>query len=221
MDLAVADLRKKMQQLAQKIKALGPVNPNALLEYDELNKRYQFMQKQAKDLVEAKSNLEKILADMDTAMTKQFKDAFAKIQEYFAAIFVRLFGGGKAELKLLDEKDVLNTGVDILITLPQKKQQNLAALSGGERSLTVIALLFAFLKYRPSPFSVLDEIDAALDEANVVRFGSFLKEFAGKTQFIVVTHRKGTMEAVDTMYGVTIEAAGVSKILSVKINDVK
>lgn len=221
MDLAVADLRKKMQQLAQKIKALGPVNPNALLEYDELNKRYQFMQKQAEDLVEAKSNLEKILADMDTAMTKQFKDAFAKIQEYFAAIFVRLFGGGKAELKLLDEKDVLNTGVDILITLPQKKQQNLAALSGGERSLTVIALLFAFLKYRPSPFSVLDEIDAALDEANVVRFGSFLKEFAGKTQFIVVTHRKGTMEAVDTMYGVTIEAAGVSKILSVKINDVK
>ena len=176
---------------------------------------------QAKDLVEAKENLEHIIADMDEAMTKQFKEAFAQIQVYFADIFVRLFGGGKAELKLLDEHDVLNTGVDILVTLPQKKRQNLSALSGGERALTVIALLFSFLRYRPSPFSVLDEIDAPLDEANVVRFGSFLREFAENTQFIVVTHRKGTMESVDTMYGVTIEDAGVSKILSVKLDDIE
>jgi len=134
---------------------------------------------------------------------------------------VRLFGGGKAELELLDKEDVLNTGVEILVQLPQKKRQNLSALSGGERALTVIALLFAFLKYRPSPFSVLDEIDAPLDEANVVRFGSFLREFSQSTQFIVVTHRKSTMESVDRMYGVTIEDAGVSRILSVKLDEVE
>jgi len=133
---------------------------------------------------------------------------------------VRLFGGGQAELQLTDRENVLNSGVDILVTLPQKKRQNLSALSGGERALTVIALLFSFLRYRPSPFSVLDEIDAPLDEANVVRFGQFLKEFSTGTQFIIVTHRKGTMESVDTMYGVTIEDAGVSRILSVKLDDI-
>ena len=216
-----AEIRSQMQTLERKLKELGPVNPNALEEYEELSKRHDFMAKQAGDLTTAKEDLERILADMDEAMTKQFKEAFAQIQVYFADIFVRLFGGGKAELKLLDEEDVLNSGVDILVTLPQKKRQNLSALSGGERALTVIALLFSFLRYRPSPFSVLDEIDAPLDEANVVRFGSFLKEFAENTQFIVVTHRKGTMEAVDTLYGVTIEDAGVSKILSVKIDEVE
>ena len=216
-----AEIRSQMQTLERKLKELGPVNPNALEEYEELSKRHDFMAKQAGDLTTAKEDLERILADMDEAMTKQFKEAFAQIQVYFADIFVRLFGGGKAELKLLDEEDVLNSGVDILVTLPQKKRQNLSALSGGERALTVIALLFSFLRYRPSPFSVLDEIDAPLDEANVVRFGSFLKEFAENTQFIVVTHRKGTMEAVDTLYGVTIEDAGVSKILSVKIDEIE
>jgi chromosome segregation protein len=221
MDAEPGDIKTNMQRLEHKLKELGPVNPNALEEYEELSQRHDFMQKQAGDLNSAKEDLERILAEMDEAMTKQFKEAFAQIQVYFADIFVRLFGGGKAELKLLDEDDVLNTGVDILVTLPQKKRQNLSALSGGERALTVIALLFSFLRYRPSPFSVLDEIDAPLDEANVVRFGSFLKEFADNTQFIVVTHRKGTMEAVDTLYGVTIEDAGVSKILSVKIDDVE
>ena len=219
LDLAPPELHYRMKEIERKIKELGPVNPNALEEYGEQKKRHDFMQGQAADLMEAKSNLERIIADMDEAMTRQFKGAFKQIQAYFAEIFVRLFGGGKAELKLLDEDDVLNAGVDILVTLPQKKRQNLSALSGGERALTVIALLFSFLRYRPSPFSVLDEIDAPLDEANVVRFGSFLKEFAENTQFIVVTHRKGTMEAVDTMYGVTIEDAGVSKILSVKLDE--
>lgn len=221
LDIEPPEVYRRMKELDKKIKELGPVNPNALEEYEEQQKRHDFMQGQANDLIEAKDNLESLIADMDEAMTKQFKEAFAQIQTYFGEIFVRLFGGGKAELKLLDEDDVLNTGVDILVTLPQKKRQNLSALSGGERALTVIALLFSFLRYRPSPFSVLDEIDAPLDEANVVRFGSFLKEFSENTQFIVVTHRKGTMEAVDTMYGVTIEDAGVSKILSVKLDDIK
>ncbi len=215
----VESLRRKMREQKEKLEALGPVNPNAVKEYEELNERHTFLTAQSEDLVKAKEDLGKILQEMDTAMTEQFTAAFADIQKYFADIFVRLFGGGKAELRLLDDSDVLNTGVDILVTLPQKKRQNLAALSGGERTLTVIALLFSFLRYRPSPFSVLDEIDAPLDEANVARFGKFLREFAEETQFIVVTHRKGTMEVVDTMYGVTIEDAGVSRLLSVKLED--
>lgn len=213
------DLASKIAILETKLDELGAVNPHAINEYEELKARHDFMTGQVDDLVTAKADLEKILVDMDKAMTQQFSDAFSKIQEYFTEIFVRLFGGGTAELKLLDDSDVLNSGIEIMVTVPQKKRQNLAALSGGERALTVIALLFAFLKYKPSPFSVLDEIDAPLDEANVVRFGNFLKEFSADTQFIVVTHRKGTMEAADTMYGVTIEEAGVSRMLSVKLAD--
>ena len=209
-----------MKGLKHQLDKLGPVNPNALQEYEDMAARHAFLEKQATDLQEARANLQRILDEMDAAMTKQFKEAFHDIQRYFADIFVRLFGGGAAELKLLEPDDVLASGVDILVTLPEKKRQNLAALSGGERALTVIALLFAFLKYRPSPFVVLDEIDAPLDEANVVRFGQFLKEFAAQTQFLVVTHRKGTMAAVDTMYGVTIEDAGVSKVLSVKLDEI-
>lgn len=221
LDLEPQALRARMQSLKKKMDDLGPVNPNAVEEYEKLQARHAFMKKQSDDLIEAKENLAHILAEMDEAMTEQFASAFADIQRYFGEIFVRLFGGGRAELKLLDEHDVLNSGIDILVTLPQKKRQSLAALSGGERALTVIALLFAFLRYRPSPFSVLDEIDAPLDEANVVRFGRFLQEFAKKTQFIVVTHRKGTMEAANALYGVTVEESGVSKILSVRLDDVE
>ncbi|MBQ1875174.1 MAG: chromosome segregation protein SMC [Selenomonas sp.] len=219
-DLPPETLKERMKGLKHQLDKLGPVNPNALQEYEDMAARHAFLEKQATDLQEARANLQRILDEMDAAMTKQFKEAFHDIQRYFADIFVRLFGGGAAELKLLEPDDVLASGVDILVTLPEKKRQNLAALSGGERALTVIALLFAFLKYRPSPFVVLDEIDAPLDEANVVRFGQFLKEFAAQTQFLVVTHRKGTMAAVDTMYGVTIEDAGVSKVLSVKLDEI-
>ena len=219
-DLPEEEIGARLKELSQKMQELGSVNPNALQEYEDLKKRRDFMEKQSSDLVEARENLLTILKEMDDKMTEQFKEAFAQIQVYFSEIFVRLFDGGKAELELLDPDDVLNTGVDILVQLPQKKRQNMSALSGGERALTVIALLFAFLKYRPSPFSVLDEIDAPLDEANVVRFGSFLREFAEQTQFIVVTHRKSTMESVDRMYGVTIEDAGVSRILSVKLDHI-
>ena len=221
MDVPAEDLQKRMKELERGIEALGDINHNAIQQYEDLERRHGFMSKQSGDLVKAKEDLLVILKEMDDEMTKRFKEAFAQIQIYFGEIFVRLFGGGKAELRLLDEENVLDTGVEILVQLPEKKRQNLSALSGGERALTVIALLFSFLRYKPSPFSVLDEIDAPLDEANVVRFGTFLREFSTNTQFIVVTHRKGTMESVDTMYGVTIEDAGVSKILSVKIEDVK
>ena len=167
---------------------------------------------------EAKENLLRIIKEMDATMTKQFKEAFARIKEHFNAIFAALVGGGRAEVRLTDETRVLEAGVEIEVQLPEKKQQNLSVLSGGERALTVIALLFAFLRVRPAPFVVLDEIDAPLDEANIMRFGRFLRDFAAHTQFVIVTHRKGTMEAADTMYGVTLEDAGVSKIISVRLD---
>ena len=220
LELTAAALRRRREELEAGIAALGAVNPHAIEEYDELRKRHDFMQQQSTDLMGAQENLQRILKEMDVTMTRQFREAFVKIREYFNEIFVELFGGGQANLFLTDEHDVLNSGVEIEVQLPEKKRQNLSALSGGERALTVIALLFSFLRCKPSPFSVLDEIDAPLDEANISRFGRFLREFAENTQFIIVTHRKGTMEAADTMYGITLESAGVSKIISVKLDEV-
>lgn len=212
-------LEERLQALERAIQALGSINPNAVEEYAEKKVRYEEEEKQIRDLREAKRDIEQIIQKIDQDMTRTFRDAFHRIQEYFNEIFVRLFGGGTAELRLTDKKNILDSGVEILVTLPEKKRQNLSALSGGERALTVIALLFSFLRYRPSPFSILDEIDAPLDEANVSRFGEFLREFAKNTQFIVVTHRKGTMRVADTMYGVTVEDAGVSKVLSIRLKD--
>jgi len=212
-------LEERLRALEDSIQSLGAVNPNAVEEYAEKKARYEEEEKQIADLRAAKQDIEQIIQKIDQDMTRTFRDAFHQIQEYFNEIFVRLFGGGIAELRLTDKADILSSGVEILVTLPDKKRQNLSALSGGERALTVIALLFSFLRYRPSPFSILDEIDAPLDEANVSRFGDFLKEFARNTQFIVVTHRKGTMRAADTMYGVTVEDAGVSKVLSIRMKD--
>ncbi|EFM24207.1 chromosome segregation protein SMC [Selenomonas sp. oral taxon 149] len=208
-----------LHELESAIQSLGTVNPNAIEEYEEKKARYEEEERQVEDLKSAKQDIEQIIQKIDQDMTRTFREAFRQIQEYFNKIFVRLFGGGIAELRLTDKEDILNSGVEILVTLPDKKRQNLSALSGGERALTVIALLFSFLRYRPSPFSILDEIDAPLDEANVLRFGDFLQEFAKHTQFIVVTHRKGTMRAADTMYGVTVEDAGVSKVLSIRLKD--
>lgn len=221
LDVSDTAVSRELRTLKGQIDALGPVNPQAVEEYEKLRERHDFLEKQSADLVQARDNLMKIIGEMDEAMTKQFREAFRAVQGYFQDTFARLFGGGEAELRLTDPQDILHAGVDILVTLPAKKRQNLSALSGGERALTVIALLFALFRYRPSPFSVLDEIDAALDEANVTRFGRFLQEFAGRTQFIVVTHRKGTMAAADTMYGVTIASAGVSKIISVRLDTEK
>ncbi len=219
LDLPFSALQHKVKELEGRIRELGAVNPNAIEEYEALNKRYTFLQKQSQDLIDAKEYLATIIAEMDTTMAKQFKEAFAQISVYFSEIFVKLFGGGQAKLILTDASDVLASGVEIEVEPPEKKLQNLSVLSGGERALTVIALLFAFLKYRPAPFSVVDEIDAPLDEANVNRFGAFLQEYAENTQFIVVTHRKGTMEAATVMFGVTVEDAGVSKIVSVRLED--
>lgn len=212
-------LAARVEELAAAIEELGPVNPAAIDEYARTKQRYQFLRTQYDDLTAAKDYLLAILKDIDATMAKQFKAAFAKINEHFGDLFVRLFGGGRAQLELADPNDILGTGIEILVQPPGKKQQNLALLSGGERALTVIALLFAFLTYRPTPFCVLDEIDAALDEANVQRFSEFLRDYAQSTQFVIVTHRKGTMEVADVMHGVTMEESGVSKLISVKFMD--
>ncbi|MDQ0204894.1 chromosome segregation protein SMC [Pectinatus haikarae] len=212
-------LLKEIKRLQNELADMGAVNPNAVKEYDALYERCKFMKTQLEDLLAAKINLQRIIDQMDLTMTKQFKEAFTLIGEYFDDIFEKLFGGGKARLLLTAPDDVLSSGVEIVVQSPGKKTQNLALLSGGERTLTVIALLFSFLQYSPAPFSVLDEIDAPLDEANIRRFGAFLRDYAAKTQFIIVTHRRGTMEAADVMYGVTIEDAGISKIISVKMEE--
>ena len=218
-DLEPGELKKKLRSLEHELNALGSVNPNAPQEYADLQQRHGFLSGNAEDLEKAKADLMQLIGEMEATMTKQFREAFLKINDFFGEIFVQLFGGGQAKIQLTDKENVLESGVNIMVTVPGKKTQNLSVLSGGERALTVVALLFSFLKYRPAPFSVLDEIDAPLDEANIGRFGTFLKEYAEHTQFIIVTHRKGTMESADTMYGVTIEDAGVSKVLSVKLQD--
>ena len=206
----------KVKTLTYSIEELGDINHAAVREYEELKKRYDELGAQMTDIIRAREDLKLLIANIENDMTERFKSAFAEIEKYFDDIFKRLFGGGRAALRLIDPNDVLNTGVIIIAELPNKKRQNLFALSGGERALTVIALLFALLAYKPSPFCVLDEIDAPLDEANLGRFSAFLKEYGEETQFIVVTHRKTTMEAADVMYGVTA-SEGVSQVLSVRI----
>lgn len=218
-DDSMENLTKFVRKLEQEIAALGPVNHAALAEYTSLQARYDFLQKQYQDLVDAKDYLASIITDIDKTMSVKFTAAFTKINEYFSDIFVRLFGGGSAQLKLVDPDNMLSTGIEIIVQPPGKKLQNLILLSGGERTLTVIALLFAFLTYRPAPFIVVDEIDASLDEANVDRLSEFLRDYAEHTQFIVVTHRKGTMEVATIIYGVTMEQSGVSRLISVKLMD--
>ena len=182
-----------------------------------MKERYDFMSEQRLDLEDTMSKLRKVIADMTQNMKEQFKEQFALINKNFQEVFRELFGGGNATLKLEDENNILECGIDINVQPPGKKLQNMMLLSGGERAFTAIALLFAILKINPSPFCVLDEIEAALDDVNVYRFADYLKKFSKETQFLVITHRKGTMEAADTVYGVTMEENGISKLLSMKL----
>ncbi|MDW7674554.1 MAG: chromosome segregation protein SMC, partial [Bacillota bacterium] len=191
----------------------------AIDEFNRLTERYNFLQKQFLDLAEAKNSLNSVINEMDLIMEERFSSAFAKLKQQFTVVFQELFGGGNAELILTDEENLLETGIDIIAQPLGKKPQHLSLLSGGERALTAIALLFAILKVKPSPFCVLDEIEASLDEANVYRFASFLRDFTDKTQFVVISHRKGTMEMANVLYGVTMEESGVSKLISVKLAD--
>lgn len=219
MPISINELKNELKIIENEIADLGLINHNAIEEFKSAQERHSFLLDQSNDLSDAKNYLTGVIAEIDANMSKQFSEAIDKVNNYFGETFKSLFGGGEAKLKLTDKENLLETGIEIIVQPPDKKMQNLVLLSGGERALTVIALLFSFLKFKPAPFSVVDEIDAPLDEANLDRFSIFLKEYAQKTQFIVVTHRKGTMQAADVMHGVTVEDSGVSKVISVKIDD--
>ena len=209
----------EISRLKKEISKLGNINVNAIEDCKELMERYEALSAQAQDLTVAKEDLEKIIKDLATEMITRFDEAFEKIQENFSKTFRELFGGGNAKLLLTESEDPLQAGVEIIAEPPGKKLQSITLLSGGEKALTAIAILFAILRLRPMPFCLLDEIEAALDDTNVSRFAQYLKNFSKDTQFIVITHRKPTMMLTDSLYGVTMEEPGVSKIVSVKLED--
>ena len=213
----VATAQKQVNSLRNKIKDLGSINIDSIEEYKKTKERYNFMSEQRLDLENTASKLRKIIGDMTTTMQNQFKEKFELINKNFNEVFTELFNGGKAELILENEENILECGIDIRVQPPGKKLQNMMLLSGGEKAFTAIALLFAILKINPAPFCILDEIEAALDDVNVYRFAEYLKKFCKQTQFLVITHRKGTMEAGDSVYGVTMEENGISKLLSIKL----
>lgn len=213
----VSETTKQVKHLRDQIKALGSINIDSIEEYKQTKERYDFMCEQRLDLEDSSSKLKKVIQDMTKIMKEQFEKQFNVINKNFGEVFSELFGGGKAELKLTDEENILECGIDIEAQPPGKKLQNMTLLSGGEKAFTAIALLFAILKINPAPFCVLDEIEAALDDVNVYRFADYLKKYTKNTQFLVITHRKGTMEAADTVYGITMEENGISKLLSMKL----
>lgn len=210
-------LRRELSAVKTKIKSLGDVNVNAIEDYKNVSERYEFLKTQHDDIVKAEENLKRIIAELDTAMREQFSEKFAEIRVMFDKVFKELFGGGKANLELVDDEDILEAGIKIIAQPPGKKLQNMMQLSGGEKSLTAIALLFAIQNLKPSPFCLLDEIEAALDDSNVNRFAKYLHKLTKDTQFIVITHRKGTMEAADVLYGITMQEKGVSTLVSVNL----
>jgi len=214
------DDMKEIRSIRRQLKEIGEVNLGAIKEYEEVKERYDFLSAQREDLLQAQRSLKKVIRELEKVMKEQFIQNFHVVREHFVEIFGGLFSGGKADLILVDEDDVLESDVQILAQPPGKKLQDLSLMSGGEKALTAIALLFAILKTKPAPFCILDEIEAALDDVNVVRFADFLDHFTRKSQFVVITHRKGTMEIADVLYGVTMEEHGVSKVVSMQLEDV-
>ncbi len=212
-------MKREISALKDRIKKLGDVNVNAIEDYKNLMERFTFMQTQHDDLVEAEKTLEGIIQELDTAMRKQFTEKFAEISREFDKVFKELFGGGKGTLELIEDEDILEAGIRIIAQPPGKKLQNMMQLSGGEKALSAISLLFAIQNLKPSPFCLLDEIEAALDDSNVGRFAKYLHKLTKSTQFIVITHRRGTMEQVDRLYGITMQEKGVSTLVSVNLID--
>ena len=219
-----AENRKEIHAIAtecrNKLRALGHVNPNAMDEYKEVKEKYDYFNVQLTDLKNSKDHLNEIISDMETKMKETFIQAFRAINENFNIVFKELFGGGHAELSLEDENDILNCGIEIKAAPPGKVIKSLMLLSGGEQAFVAIALLFAILKVNPTPFCIFDEIEAALDDVNVARFGQYVKRYSDQTQFIIITHRRGTMEIADRLYGVTMPQKGISKVLTMDVNDV-
>ena len=222
--IAVKDRKAAQQRIVElkdEITGLGQVYLGAIEEYDRLLERLDFLTKQVADLTEARERLQKVIREMDQIMAKRFKETYILVDQAFREMFIRLFGGGRAQLVLTQEDNILETGVEIIAQPPGKKTQYLSLLSGGEKALTAIALLMAILKVKPSPFCVLDEIESNLDEANVYNFAQMIKEFARETQFVIISHRKGTMEIAHVLYGVTIEETGISSLVSVRLEDAR
>ena len=213
----LAELKKRIAEIKDEIRKLGDVNVNAIEEYKEVAERYQFLKTQHSDLIEAEKTLIEIIEELDAGMRKQFLEKFAEIQREFDRSFKQLFGGGHGTLELVEEEDILECGIRIIAQPPGKKLQNMMQLSGGEKALTAIALLFAIQALKPSPFCLLDEIEAALDDSNVGRFAQYLNQMTEGTQFIVITHRRGTMTAADRLYGITMQEKGVSTLVSVNL----
>ena len=213
--------REEVKKLKDKIRNIGNVNLGAIDEYERVNTRYEFLNKQKQDLENAEKTLLEIIKEMDEVMINKFKETFETVKEEFKNVFRELFKGGKAELILTEPDNLLETGIDIKAEPPGKKLQNISLLSGGEKTFTAISLLFAILNVRPVPFCLLDEVEAALDDANVEAFCKYLDKYRNQTQFILITHKKKTMEYIDLLYGITMQESGVSKLVSVKLEEIK
>jgi len=220
LELELDDARIKVNSLKNKIKALGEVNLGSISEYERVNERYTFLTTQANDLTESIENLLNVIKELDETMIDKFKNTFDRVNEEFKIVFKKLFRGGTGKLVLTDEENLLETGVEIIASPPGKNLKSLNMLSGGEKTLTAIALLFSILNIRIVPFCILDEVEAALDEANVDMFGTYLSEYKDKTQFIIITHKKRTMEYAKTLYGITMQESGVSKLVSVRLDEI-
>ena len=207
---------RSLQELKSKIRALGNVNVGAIEEYKEVSERYEFMKAQLDDIEKSRDELNRLITELTSKMAEQFKAQFVRINSYFGETFVELFGGGKAELILENPNDVLECNIEIKVQPPGKNVQNIDLLSGGEKGLSAIALLFAILKVAPSPFCIFDEVEAALDDVNVARYARYVRRMTANTQFILITHRRGTMEEADVLYGITMQEEGVSKLLELQ-----
>mgnify|MGYP001000214287 FL=1 len=216
-DISLTAVKKSIQEIKGKIRELGDVNVNAIEDFKNLSERHKFLTSQREDLIQAEEDLLQIISELDKEMKLQFEMQFADIKEQFDIVFKELFGGGKADLELTDDENVLEAGIRINAQPPGKKLQNMMQLSGGEKALTAISLLFAIQNLKPSPFCLLDEIEAALDDSNVKRFANYLQRLSKDTQFIIITHRRNTMAAADILYGITMQEKGVSTLVSVSL----
>lgn len=221
LDMDIDTAKREVLKLKDNISILGNVNLDAPEEYEKAKERFDFLNGQKEDLVNAENTLYDIIKEMDMVMKDKFLDTFEKVKVEFKNVYRELFKGGKAELSLTDPDNILETGIEIKAEPPGKKLQSISLLSGGEKTFTAISLLFAILNIRPVPFCLFDEVEAALDDANVEAFGRYLDKYRDNTQFIIITHKKKTMEYADILYGITMEESGVSKIVSVKLEDIK
>src|SRR5699024_8874381 len=217
----IENKRERIHLNKKSIEELGNVNLNAIEEFETVNERYTFLKREEEDLLEARETLLKVIKEMDYEVSKRFKETFNEVNEQYKQVFKTMFSGGKAELRLTEDSDYLNAGLLIYAEPPGKKLTNMSLLSGGERALTAISLLFSILEVRSSPFIILDEVEAALDEANVLRFSHYLRNLTSYSQCIVITHRKKTMEQSDRLFGITMQEKGVSELISVDLKTYK